>query len=467
MENKELNELLSYKKKSAWLGKYNPIMSYAEGYKAFLAQSKTERECSDKLIELARSHGFSCLKQKIAENAAVKAGDKLYYQYHGKALVLFVVGEEPLEAGLNITAAHIDSPRLDLKSVPLYEDNSLALMKTHYYGGIKKYQWGALPLSMHGVIYSKDGTKQTIAIGEDDNDPVFFISDLLVHLAGDQMGKNAANVLSGEQLNIICASIPVDDPDVSSKVKFNVLKMLNEKYGIDENSFLTAEIEIVPAGKPRDVGFDRGMISAYGNDDRVCAYPAATALFELEKPVRTCACILADKEEIGSVGTTGMKSKFFENAVAELYNLKEERYCELGMRRALANSSVLSMDVTCAYDPNFPEAFEKNNTVIAGSGAGFCKYTGARGKSGSNDAHSEYFHELTEAFERADVVYQTGELGKVDGGGGGTVALILAEYGANTIDYGVGVISMHAPYELISKADLYSCYEGAKVFYAM
>lgn len=308
---------LTYEKKSAWTGKEEAIHSYSEGYKNYLNASKTERECCTETIEMAKKAGFVSLVEKVDKNEAVKAGDKLYYTYHEKAVVLIVVGEEDLKKGLNITAAHIDSPRLDLKAVPLYEDGGVALLKTHYYGGVKKYQWTALPLAMHGVIYTTQGEKISVSVGEDENDPVFFISDLLIHLAGEQLAKTAANVVTGEQLNVICGHIPLEE-DEKKSVKANVLKILSEKYGIEEKSFLSAEIEIVPAGKARDVGFDRGLIASYGHDDRVCAYPAVTALLEMDVPKRTCVCILADKEEIGSAGTTGLTSRYFENAIAEL-----------------------------------------------------------------------------------------------------------------------------------------------------
>lgn len=456
---------LTYEKKSAWTGKKEDIFAYSEGYKNYLDNSKTERECCSLTVEMAKKAGFESLEEKIEKCEKVNPGDKLYYTYHEKAVVLIVVGEEDLQKGMNITAAHIDSPRLDLKAVPLYEDGGLGLLKTHYYGGVKKYQWTALPLAMHGVIYTKDGEKITLSVGEKEDDPVFFISDLLIHLAGEQLSKTAANVVSAEQLNVICGHIPLDDEE-KNKIKANVLNILFDTYGIDEKSFLSAEIEIVPAGKAKDVGFDRGLIASYGHDDRVCAYPAVTALLEAKNLKRTSVCILADKEEIGSVGTTGLTGKYFENAIAELINLTGG-YSELKLRRALANSYVLSMDVCCGYDPSFSDAFEKNNTVIIGNGAGIVKYTGSRGKSGANDAHSEYMYKITSLFDENGIAYQTGELGRTDLGGGGTVAYILAEYGAYTVDYGVGVLSMHAPYELISKADLYSCYEGAKAFYTI
>ncbi len=466
MSNKDLEKELSYEKRSAWKNNAE-INLLADSYKPYLDSSKTERECVEASILLAQKSGFVDLSEKIKSGTPIASGDKLYYNHQNKCVVLFVMGTEPLQTGMNITAAHIDSPRLDLKSNPLYEDSNLALLKTHYYGGIKKYQWTAVPLSMHGIIYTKDGKSIKLSVGENEDDPVFFVSDLLVHLSADQLDKKASAAIAGEQLNVIAGSIPFDDEEVSKKVKFNILKLLNEQYGLTEEDFLSAEIEIVPSGKSRDVGFDRGLIVGYGHDDKVCAFPALKAILDTNKPKRTCACILADKEEIGSVGSTGLDGKFFENIASEVYALYTKNYNELHVKRMLAQSYVLSMDVTCAYDPNFPEAFDKSNTSIIGNGAVMKKYSGARGKSGTNDAHSEYLIKLRMLFNENDIVFQTGELGKVDQGGGGTVAYMLANYGAMTVDFAVPVLSMHAPYELISKADLYACYEGAKAFYAM
>ncbi len=454
---------LKYEKKNAWTGKKESIMAYAEEYKNFLNISKIERECVTNTVEMAIKAGFSDLREKIEKGEKLNAGDKVYYTYHEKSVVFYVIGKDHPKNGLNITAAHIDTPRLDLKAVPLYEDGGLAFMKTHYYGGIKKYQWATIPLALHGVIYTSEGEKITVSIGEDENDPVFFISDLLVHIASEQLAKPASNVITGEQLNVISGNIPLEGEE-SNKVKMNVLNILFDTYGITEKSFLSAEIEIVPAGKARDVGFDRSLICAYAHDDKVCAYPAVTALFDTVDPERTCVCILADKEEIGSVGTTGLTGKYFENSLAEVLNLMG-CYDELTVRRALANSYVLSMDVGAGYDPCFGDAFEKTNAAMMGYGAIVEKYNGSRGKSGGNDAHSEYMHKIITLFDSEEVFWQTGEIGKIDLGGGGTVAYILAEYGAHTVDYGVPVLSMHAPYELISKADLYSCYEGAGAFY--
>ena len=466
MNNKDLNKMISYEKKTAW-NKPDDIRSFADGYTTYITDAKTEREYVIETINLAKENGFADLSEKINTKAKITSGEKLYYNHQNKCVVLFVMGQEPMNLGMNITAAHIDSPRLDLKAVPLYEDSNLAMFKTHYYGGIKKYQWTAIPLALHGLIYTKDGKSINLSIGENEDDPVFFISDLLIHLSADQLEKKGSKVITGEQLNIIVGSIPIDDDDIQNKVKFNILKILYETYGITEEDFISAEIEIVPAGKPRDVGFDRSMIAAYGHDDRVCAYPALKAIMDIDSPQRTCACILADKEEIGSVGSTGLDGKFFENIASEVLELFSDTYSELNMKRSMSKSYVLSMDVSCAYDPNFSEAFDKSNTALLGNGVVLEKYSGARGKAGSNDAHSEYLFKLSKLFNENNIVYQTGELGKVDQGGGGTVAYMLANYGAYTVDYGVAVLTMHAPYELISKADLYATYAGAKVFYGI
>ena len=464
MNNKDLNKIISYEKRTAW-DKPDDIQSFADGYTQYITDAKTEREYVIETINLAKENGFVDLSEKISTKTKISQGEKLYYNHQNKCVVLFVMGQEPMNLGMNITAAHIDSPRLDLKAMPLYEDSNLAMFKTHYYGGIKKYQWTAIPLALHGLIYTKDGKAINLSIGKNEDDPVFFISDLLIHLSADQLEKKGSTVITGEQLNVIVGSIPINDEDIKDKVKFNILKILYETYGITEEDFISAEIEIVPAGKPRDVGFDRSMIAAYGHDDRVCAYPALKAIMDIGRPQRTCACILADKEEIGSVGSTGLDGKFFENIASEVLELFSGTYSELDMKRAMSKSYVLSMDVSCAYDPNFCEAFDKSNTALLGNGVVLEKYSGARGKAGSNDAHSEYLFKLTKLFNENNIVYQTGELGKVDQGGGGTVAYMLANYGAYTVDYGVAVLTMHAPYELISKADLYATYAGAKVFY--
>jgi aspartyl aminopeptidase len=390
----------------------------------------------------------------------------------GKGLALFIVGEKPLEEGMNILGAHIDSPRLDLKQVPLYENTEMAMLDTHYYGGIKKYQWVTLPLAIHGVICKKDGTTVTVNVGDQPGDPVFGVSDLLVHLSADQMEKKAAKVVEGENLDLLIGSIPAAEEDsdendkkkeVKDRVKANILTILEKEFGIDEEDFLSAEIEVVPAGEARDYGFDRSMIMGYGHDDRVCAYPSYRAMLEVDKPEYTSVCLLVDKEEIGSMGAAGMHSRFFENCVAELVNLTGE-YSELKVRRALKNSKVLSSDVSAAFDPNFPSVMETRNAAYFGKGMVFNKYTGSRGKSGSNDANAEYMAKLRNIMDTNEVSFQTAELGKVDQGGGGTIAYILANYNMNVIDSGVAVLNMHAPWEIISKVDLYEAWKGYVAF---
>ena len=390
----------------------------------------------------------------------------------GKGLAMYVVGTQPIEQGMNILGAHIDSPRLDLKQNPLYEDTEMAMLDTHYYGGVKKYQWVTLPLALHGVFVKKDGTVISVSIGDKPGDPVFGVSDLLIHLAGEQMEKKAGKVIEGENLDILIGSIPLfkqekkeDDSEViKDRVKANVLQILAKEYQIEEEDFVSAEIEVVPAGEARDYGFDRSMIMGYGHDDRVCAYPSFMAMLDLEEiPERTSVCLLVDKEEVGSVGATGMKSRFFENMTAEVMHAAGQ-YSELALRRALANSKVLSSDVSAAFDPNFASVSDKKNAAYFGKGLVFNKYTGSRGKSGSNDANAEYMAHLRNIFDRNDVSYQTSELGKVDQGGGGTIAFILADYGMEVIDSGVAVLNMHAPWEIISKVDLYEAYRGYLTF---
>ena len=379
---------------------------------------------------------------------------------------MFIIGKESLEKGMNILGAHIDSPRLDLKQVPLYEDTEMAMFDTHYYGGVKKYQWVTLPLALHGVVAKKDGTVVNISIGDKENDPVFGVSDLLIHLAGDQLEKKASKVIEGENLDVLIGSIPADVEEkdkVKETVKANVLNILLKEYDIEEEDFLSAEIEVVPAGAARDYGFDRSMVMGYGHDDRVCAYPSFRAMLEVDTPEVTSVCLLVDKEEIGSVGATGMQSRFFENAVAEVMELCGQ-YSELALRRALSNSQVLSSDVSAAFDPNYPSVSEKKNAAYFGKGLVFNKYTGARGKSGSNDANAEYMAHLRAVLDKEEVAYQTSELGKVDQGGGGTIAYILANYGMQVIDSGVAVLNMHAPWEIISKVDLYEAFRGYVVF---
>lgn len=453
--------------KNAWTTYSDADREALEGiavrYRDYLSNGKTERECVNIAVELAEKHGYIDLKKRIADGAKLVPGDRVYMDCMGKSLMLFILGEQPLSKGFNILGAHIDSPRIDVKQNPLYEDGDLAYLDTHYYGGIKKYQWVTLPLAIHGVFVKKDGSTVNICVGEDENDPVFSISDLLIHLSREQMGKKAAEVISGEQLDLIVGSIPLTE-DEKNSVKSNVLKILTDTYGIEEEDFLSAELEIVPAGKARDMGFDRSMIFGYGHDDRVCAYAQLEALFSIEGvPAKTCACILADKEEIGSVGATGMRAKYFENAVAELMELTGE-YSELNMRRGLASCKMLSCDVSAGFDPAFASAFEKKNTAFLGHGVCFNKFTGSGGKSGSNDANPEFIAQLRKIMEDGSVNYQTAELGRVDVGGGGTIAYICALYGMDVIDSGVAVLNMHAPWEIISKADLYEAVKGYRAF---
>ncbi|WP_099467690.1 aminopeptidase [Konateibacter massiliensis] len=453
-------------KKTAWEG-YNEaqlkeVFEFSEGYKEFISECKTERECVKRVIKEAKKAGYRDLKQVILNEGVLEAGDKVYVNNMDKAVALFLIGNEPIEAGMNILGAHIDSPRLDLKQNPLYEDTELAMLDTHYYGGIKKYQWVTLPLALHGVVVKKDGTKVDIVIGEAETDPVVGVSDLLIHLSGEQMDKKASKVIEGESLNLLVGSIPLQGEEKNA-VKANILKLLKDKYDIEEEDFISAEIEAVPAGRARDYGMDRSMIMGYGHDDRICAYSSYKALLELEESKKTSVCLLVDKEEIGSVGATGMHSKFFENAVAEIINCTED-YSEILLRRAFQNSKMLSSDVSAAFDPNYPSAMEKNNSAYFGKGLVINKYTGSRGKSNSNDANAEYVAQLRNIFDRNNVAYQTAELGKVDQGGGGTIAYILANYNMEVIDSGVALHNMHAPWEIGSKADLYEAKKGYVAF---
>ena len=456
--------------KTAW-GKYDEaklkdVFALSDGYKKFISDCKTERECVDEVIRQAEAEGYRNLQDIVTKGEKLQAGDKVYAQNMGKAIALFLIGQKPLEQGMNLLGAHIDSPRIDIKQVPLYEDTELALLDTHYYGGIKKYQWVTLPLAIHGVIAKKDGTTVTVAIGEKDDDPVVGISDLLVHLSASQMDKKANKVIEGEDLNVLIGSIPlanVAKEKEKEAVKANILKLLSDTYGIVEEDFLSADLEVVPAGRARDYGFDRSMIMGYGQDDRVCAYTSMKALFEAESPEKTAVCILVDKEEVGSIGATGMHSRFFENAVAELMNCCGE-FSELKLRRAFQNSKMLSSDVSAAFDPNYPAVNEKKNTAYFGKGLVFNKYTGSRGKGGCNEANAEYMAELRRIMEENQVSFQTSEIGKVDEGGGGTIAYIMAQYNMEVIDSGVPVLNMHAPWEITSKADVYEAYCGYKAF---
>ena len=440
------------------------VFAFSDEYKKFMSRCKTERECVKESIRIAEANGFRNLDTIIKNNETLNPGDKVYAINMEKALALFVIGARPMEDGLKILGAHIDSPRLDLKQNPLYEDTSLAFFDTHYYGGIKKYQWVTLPLAIHGVVVKKNGARVSVVIGEDEDDPVVGISDLLVHLSQTQLEKKGNKVVEGEDLNVLIGSIPLNGKDKEKeKVKNNILKLLDEKYGIDEEDFKSAELEIVPAGKARDYGIDRSMIMAYGQDDRVCAYTSLMAMMDIKDVDRTCVCLLVDKEEIGSVGATGMQSRFFENTVAEVMDRKGE-YSELKLRRVLKNSKMLSSDVSAAYDPNYPSVMEKKNAAYFGYGIVFNKYTGARGKSGCNDANAEYIAELRDILDKDKISFQTAELGKVDQGGGGTIAYILASYNMEVIDCGVALHNMHAPYEVSSKADIFETYKAYKAF---
>lgn len=453
-------------KKSAW-EKYteedlNKLDLLCNDYKQFLTIAKTERETTKEIIKRAEEKGYENLEEYISENKRILPGDKIYVNNKGKAVALFNIGTEPITNGMNILGAHIDSPRIDLKANAIYESDGFTYFDTHYYGGIKKYQWVTLPLAIHGVVIKKDGTKIEICIGEDDADPVIGITDLLPHLASEQMKKEGAKLVEGEDLDPIIGSKPLETEE-KDKVKQNILMILKEKYNIEEDDFLSAEIEIVPAGKARDFGLDKSMIMAYGQDDRVCAYTSLEAFLEVENTKKTLSCILVDKEEIGSVGATGMQSHFFDNAIAEICTLMGND-SSLAVRRVLNHSKMLSSDVNAAYDPLYKSAMDKRNSSRFGHGVVFCKYTGSRGKSGSNDANAEYIAELRKIMDQADVSFQLSELGKVDVGGGGTIAYILANYNVEVIDCGVGVLSMHAPWEVTSKSDIYEAYRGYIAF---
>ncbi len=467
-------------KKCAW-EKYDKkelkeLESLSAGYREFLDNGKTERECIDTIVNTIEAEGYRELEELIKEGKQVKTGDKVYSVWMNKSIAMFQIGRKPMTEGLNILGAHIDSPRMDVKQNPLFEDgdHTFAYLDTHYYGGVKKYQWVALPLAIHGVVVKKDGTTVELNVGDNEDDPVFFVSDLLIHLAAEQMEKKAAKVIEGEALDLIVGSKPIiltaeekETEEGKNKaqnvIKSGVLDILKQTYDFEEDDFLSAELEIVPAGKAREAGFDRSMILAYGQDDRVCAYTSLKAMLDIKTTDRTACCILVDKEEIGSVGATGMRSHFFENAVAELMNLTGE-YSELNVRRCLSRSCMLSSDVSAGFDPSYRSCFELRNAAWLGAGMVFNKFTGSRGKSDSNDANAEYMAHLRKIMDEKEITYQTAELGKVDVGGGGTIAYILALYGMNVIDSGVPVLNMHAPWEATSKADIYEAYKGYMVF---
>lgn len=455
------------------------VDAFAEDYMDFLNNGKTERECIDTIVNRIEKEGYQELESLMKAQKKLQCGDKVYSVWMNKSIVMFQIGKKPMAEGMNILGAHIDSPRLDVKQNPLYEDGGFAYLDTHYYGGVKKYQWVTIPLAIHGVIVKKDGTTVEVNVGENEDDPVFFVSDLLIHLAQEQLEKKAAKVIEGEALDIIIGNKPLvikkekdeekkDDDKQEAKsekeaVKKNMLEILKETYDVEEEDFLSAELEVVPAGKAREAGFDRSMILAYGQDDRVCAFSSLKAMLEVKETERTACCILVDKEEIGSVGATGMQSRFFENAVAEVMNLTGE-YSELNVRRCLASSCMLSSDVSSAFDPSYAASFDKKNVAYLGGGMVFNKFTGSRGKSGSNDANAEYLAHIRAIFEKEKVNFQTAELGRVDLGGGGTIAYILALYGMNVIDSGVAVLNMHAPWEATSKADVYETKRGYVAF---
>lgn len=430
--------------------------AFCEEYKSFLNKAKTEREAVVYVLEKAKKNGF------VEFNRAKKynAGDKVYYNNRGKSIILAVIGKKGLENGARLSAAHIDSPRLDMKQNPLYEDTEIAYFKTHYYGGVKKYQWTAIPLSLHGVVVKRDGTKAYVNVGEDDNDPKFVVTDLLPHLAAEQMKRTLADGIRGEELNILIGSRPFKDDEASEKVKLNIMNILFEKYGIIESDFLSAELEAVPAFKSCDIGFDRSMIGSYGHDDRVCAYPAAEAVFNIENPEYTAITVLTDKEEIGSDGNTGLNSSYFKYFVADLANTQGVNY-----HTVLSNTHCLSADVNAAFDPTFPDVSEKRNASYINKGVVITKYTGSRGKAGTSDASAEYMGKIRSMLDGADVVWQSGELGKVDAGGGGTVAMYLAALDIDVVDLGVPVLSMHAPFEVVSKLDVYMSYRAFKTFF--
>lgn len=433
-----------------------------EGYKKFLSECKTERESTAECIRQAEAKGYRNLQDIIEAGGQLQPGDKVYYAMMGKAVALFNIGTESLEKGMAILGAHVDTCRLDLKQNPVYENGGMAYFDTHYYGGIKKYQWVTLPLALHGVVAKKDGSLINVVIGEKEDDPVFCVTDLLIHLSQKQMEKKASVVIEGENLDVLIGSHPLEG-DAKEQVKAGVLQLLEQQYGITEDDFVSAELTMVPAGKARDLGIDRSMVLAYGHDDRVCAYTSLAAMLEIDQVKRTTCCLLVDKEEIGSVGATGMQSRFFENVVAEILHALGG-YSGLSTRRCLANSYMLSSDVSSAFDGLYGDAYDKKNCAYLGKGMVLMKFTGARGKSGSNDASAEYLGKLRGILDKHNVKFQTAELGRVDLGGGGTIAYIMSLYGMNVIDSGVGVLSMHAPWEAVSKIDVYEVMKGYKAF---
>lgn len=464
------NEKLAYQTLNAWEKsgdeEIERAFTFCEGYKKFLDIGKTEREFAAEAEKLLQLYGFECLSKIRAEKKILQPGMKVYEISRKKTVLAAVIGTKPLEDGVNILGAHIDSPRIDFKQNPLYEDTDFAMAKTHYYGGIKKYQWVAIPLALHGVIVKTNGETVEVKIGEDDTDPVFTITDLLPHLAQDQMQKKMSEGITGEGLNLLMGSMPFIDDQIKEKVKLNVLKLLHDQYGIIEEDFISAELEIVPAFKAKDVGIDRSMVGAYGQDDRVCAYPALKALLDIDVPTTTAVCVLTDKEEIGSMGNTGAESNLLENYIARLCAYSSTNYTDLMLRSCLMNSRMLSADVNAGVDPNYEGVQDKKNAPYLGKGIVLQKYTGSRGKSGASDANPEFIAELRRMFNESNIIWQTGELGKVDQGGGGTIAQYIANLGVEVIDCGIAVLSMHAPFEVTSKIDIYTTYKGYKVFLA-
>ncbi len=464
----DLSKALTHDFKNAWeaMDEAETKMCFelSEKYKQFLNRGKTERESANEILRLASEVGYKPVEDFISGKEKLAPGAKVYAMNRDKSIILFVIGKKPLKEGLNVVGAHIDVPRIDLKPFPLYEDSDMAFFKTHYYGGIKKYQWTVIPLALHGVVFNKNNEKIEVVIGEDEDDPVLAITDLLPHLAKDQSGKTLAEGIDGETLNVLVGHKPIGDEKTKDKVKLHVLKILDEKYNIKEEDFLSAEFEIVPAGKAKDLGFDRSMISAYGHDDRVCSYTGLAAILELSDVNTTACAMFMDKEEVGSQGNTGSQSRYFENIVAELIALQEPNFSDLYLRRCISNTAVLSGDVGAAFDPNYAGAYEKRNSAHIGKGVQLVKYTGARGKGGCNDANAEFLGAVRKLFNDNDIVWQIGELGKVDQGGGGTIAYILANSNAEVVDCGVPVLSMHAPYEIVSKADVYMTYKAYKAF---
>ncbi|RCW48288.1 aminopeptidase [Halanaerobium sp. MA284_MarDTE_T2] len=457
-------ERKGYEAKNAWLemgeDEREEVFAFNRGYADFLTENKTEREFAGASIEKLRKAGF----KNIDEYKELKTGDKVYMVNRSRALMAAVIGQKDLQEGLKIVGSHIDSPRLDLKPNPLYEDGELAMFKTHYYGGVKKYQWVTMPLALHGVVVKEDGSEIELKIGEKEDDPIFFISDVLPHLGKKQMEKKMSEGITGEKLNVVIGSIPVNDEDTKEKVKTALLDYLEKEYDITGEDFVSADLQIVPAFKTRDAGFDRGLLAGYGHDDRVCSYTALEAVLDINDPKYTAVVLLMDREEVGSMGSTGMQSHFFEDQVAEMVNLYYDNYSELLLRRVLQNSKVLSADVNAAYDPDFAEVYAEHNSAYLGKGVVISKYTGSRGKSGASEAGAEFMGEVRSLFNGAGVYWQIAELGKVDEGGGGTIAQFLANYNMDVVDCGPAVMSMHSPYEVVSKADVYHTYLGYSVF---